>query len=74
MTTSLRFLAMAIMASISKLPAEVTGMIACVRGVMAASTAFGSRVERVQVNVRENRDRIGSMTAEAVEKKVYGGR
>ena len=51
---------MAMMASMSAgWPAMWTGMMARVRGVIAASTACRIEVEGLQVNVREDRDGVG---------------
>src|ERR1041385_912612 len=48
-------------------------MIARVRGVIAASIASGSRLNVVRSISANTGTALASMTAEAVEKKVYGG-
>src|SRR5438477_12937711 len=74
MTTNFRFLATAMMASMSAgWPAKWTGMIARVRGVMAVSTAFGSRLKVFKSMSANTGIALDSTTADAVEKNVYGG-
>lgn len=54
-------------------PAKCTGMIARVRGVIAASTACGSMLKVARSMSTNTGTQLASTTAVAVERNVYAG-